>query len=107
MSGRGFEALGERLAARQWAGVAIGLAGVALIVWHKLDVREATAASLVAITVSLAGVTAGTLHRRHRGDLSGRRPHNLSHFCVQRPLTQGWPWISPRGRGNKSNEKRP
>jgi drug/metabolite transporter (DMT)-like permease len=56
--------MGERLAARQWAGVAIGLAGVALIVWHKLDVREATTASLVAITVSLAGVTAGTLYQR-------------------------------------------
>ncbi len=56
--------MGERLAARQWAGVAIGLAGVALIVWHKVDVREATTASLVAITVSLAGVTAGTLYQR-------------------------------------------
>lgn len=56
--------MGERLALRQWAGVAIGLAGVALIVWHKLDVREASAASLVAITVSLAGVTAGTLYQR-------------------------------------------
>ena len=56
--------MGERLAARQWAGVAIGLAGVALIVWHKIDVREATAASLVAVTVALAGVTAGTLYQR-------------------------------------------
>ena len=56
--------MGERLAARQWAGIAIGLAGVALIVWHKVDVREATAASLVAIVVSLAGVTAGTLYQR-------------------------------------------
>ena len=56
--------MGEKLAARQWAGVAIGLAGVALIVWHKVDVREATTASLVAITVSLAGVTAGTLYQR-------------------------------------------
>lgn len=56
--------MGEQLSARQWAGVAIGLAGVALIVWHKVDVREATIASLVAITVSLAGVTAGTLYQR-------------------------------------------
>ena len=56
--------MGERLSPRQWAGVAIGLAGVALIVWHKVDVREATTASLIAITVSLAGVTAGTLYQR-------------------------------------------
>ena len=56
--------MGESLAPRQWTGIAIGLAGVALIVWHKLDVHEATVASLVAITVSLAGVTAGTLYQR-------------------------------------------
>jgi drug/metabolite transporter (DMT)-like permease len=56
--------MGEQLAPRQWAGVLIGLAGVALIVWHKLDVREASLASLLAITVSLAGVTAGTLYQR-------------------------------------------
>jgi len=56
--------MGETLAARQWAGVLIGLAGVALVVWHKVDVREASAASLVAVTVALAGVTAGTLYQR-------------------------------------------
>ena len=56
--------LGEPLAPRQWLGIAVGLAGVALIVWHKIDVREATLGSLVAVTVSLAGVTAGTLYQR-------------------------------------------
>jgi len=56
--------MGERLAPRQWAGIAIGLAGVALIVWHKVDVREATLGSLVAVSVALAGVTAGTLYQR-------------------------------------------
>jgi drug/metabolite transporter (DMT)-like permease len=56
--------MGERLAPRQWAGVALGLAGVALIVWHKVDVREATLGSLVAVTVALAAVTAGTLYQR-------------------------------------------
>jgi hypothetical protein len=33
-----------------------GLAGVALVVWHKIDVREATLGSLAAIAISLAGV---------------------------------------------------
>lgn len=54
----------ERLAPRQWTGVAIGLAGVLLIVWHKIDVREMTLGALIAVTVSLAGVTAGTLYQR-------------------------------------------
>lgn len=56
--------LGERLRPLQWAGVAIGLAGVTLIVWHKIDVNEATPGALVAVLIGLAGVTAGSLYQR-------------------------------------------
>ena len=56
--------MGESLRARQWTGIALGLAGVALVVWHKIDIREATAGSLVAVVVALGGVTAGTLYQR-------------------------------------------
>jgi drug/metabolite transporter (DMT)-like permease len=56
--------MGERLSMRQWAGIAMGLAGVGLVVWHKVDVREATTGSLIAVAISLAGVTAGTLYQR-------------------------------------------
>ena len=54
----------ERLSALQWLGIAIGLAGVTLIVWHKIDVREATLGALTAVAISVAGVTAGTLYQR-------------------------------------------
>lgn len=54
----------ERLAPRQWTGVALGLAGVVLVVWHKIDVHEMTLGALVAVTVGLLGVTAGTLYQR-------------------------------------------
>ena len=56
--------MGERLAPKQWAGITVGLIGVAVVVWHKIDIREATAGSLVAVAISLAGVTAGTLYQR-------------------------------------------
>jgi drug/metabolite transporter (DMT)-like permease len=56
--------MGERLAPRQWLGVLLGLAGVALVVWHKIDIREVTAANLAATLIALAGVTAGTLYQR-------------------------------------------
>jgi drug/metabolite transporter (DMT)-like permease len=56
--------MGEKLAPRQWLGVFLGLAGVALVVWHKIDIREITAASLAATLIALAGVTAGTLYQR-------------------------------------------
>ncbi len=54
----------ERLAPRQWTGVALGLAGVLLVVWHKIDVREMSLGALVALVVGLTGVTAGTLYQR-------------------------------------------
>src|SRR6185295_19258272 len=56
--------MGEKLAPRQWHGVFLGLAGVALVVWHKIDIREVTAANLTATLIALAGVTAGTLYQR-------------------------------------------
>jgi drug/metabolite transporter (DMT)-like permease len=56
--------MGETLTRRQWAGIAIGLLGVAIVVWHKVDVREAPLGSLIAVAVALLGVTAGTLYQR-------------------------------------------
>lgn len=56
--------LHERLLPRQWLGIALGLAGVVLVVWHKIDIREVTLASLVASVIALAGVTAATLYQR-------------------------------------------
>jgi len=86
--------MGERLAFRQWVGVAVGLAGVALIVWHKIDVQEATLGSLVAVTIALAGVTAGTLYQRVYCPLVDLRSAAFIQFlaavAVLAPL--GW-WI--------------
>ena len=56
--------LGERLQPRQWLGVFVGLLGVAMVVWHKVDVREVTAANLAASVVAVAGVTAATLYQK-------------------------------------------
>jgi drug/metabolite transporter (DMT)-like permease len=64
--------MGEKLAPRQWAGVFVGLAGVALVVWHKIDIREVGAGSLAGTLIALAAVTAATLYQRRfspRADL--------------------------------------
>src|SRR5487761_1900976 len=56
--------MNQRLVARQWVGVGLGLAGVALVVWHKIDIRAVSWASLAAVAVSLVAITAGTLYQR-------------------------------------------
>ena len=55
---------GERPARRQWIGIALGFAGVALIVWHKIDIHAVTAGSLIAVVTGLAALTTGTLYQR-------------------------------------------
>lgn len=56
--------LGQRLALRQWAGVGTGLLGVALVVWHKVDVQAVNGAALLAVGIALLAITAGTLYQR-------------------------------------------
>jgi drug/metabolite transporter (DMT)-like permease len=56
--------LHEKLKPGQWLGVFVGLAGVALVVWHKVDLREVTPANLACTVIALGGVTAATLYQR-------------------------------------------
>jgi drug/metabolite transporter (DMT)-like permease len=54
--------LGERVVARQWAGLAIGLAGVALVVRHKIGIDNA--GGIVALLVALVAISVGTLYQK-------------------------------------------
>jgi drug/metabolite transporter (DMT)-like permease len=56
--------MGEALSLRQWIGIALGLTGVALVVWHKIDIREVGLGSLLGTLIALAAVTAATLYQR-------------------------------------------
>jgi drug/metabolite transporter (DMT)-like permease len=57
--------LRERVVARQWLGLVLGLAGVWLVVRHKVRL-DADPWSLVAIAFALAGISVGTLwQKRH------------------------------------------
>jgi drug/metabolite transporter (DMT)-like permease len=85
--------LNEHLRPRQWAGVAIGLAGVALVVWHKMDIREVTLGSLVGTLFGLGGVTAATLYQRRfspRADLKAAAVVQFAaSLAVLAPLAAG------------------
>lgn len=56
--------MSERLAPAQWGGIVLGLAGMLLVVWHKIDIQAITPGSLLAVAGALAGTTCGTLYQR-------------------------------------------
>jgi drug/metabolite transporter (DMT)-like permease len=56
--------LGEHLARRQWLGVAVGFAGVVLVVAGKLDRGSFSAVGMAAALVALLGITLGTLYQK-------------------------------------------
>ena len=54
----------QRITARQWTGLALGLAGLVLVVWHKLGVGEVNAVNLAMALGALGSITAGTLYQK-------------------------------------------
>jgi len=54
----------HRVAPRQWLGLLLGLAGLMLVLWHKLGVGEATGISVLAAVAALLSITAGTLYQK-------------------------------------------
>ena len=59
--------LGERVIARQWFGLALGIAGVYLVVADKTVAGEATALGWAAALCALIGITIGTLYQKRFG----------------------------------------
>lgn len=56
--------LGERVTPRQWAGLALGLSGVALILARKLGQGPGDTLGSLACVAALLGITAGTLYQK-------------------------------------------
>lgn len=67
--------LGERVTRRQWAGLALGFAGVGLVVSQKLGAGQGTPFGMALSVVALLGITAGTLYQKR--------------FCAQMDLRTG------------------
>ncbi len=49
---------------RHWLGLALGLVGLALVVWPKVGVGEVTASNLALGIVALLSITTGTLYQK-------------------------------------------
>ena len=88
----------ERLRSRQWAGLMIGLLGVAMVVWDRLSPSGVTGASMMFAISALVGITAGTLYQKRfcaRFDLrAGSVIQFGAAFLVMAPIAA---WTEPGG----------
>ncbi|MEW5879681.1 MAG: EamA family transporter [Pseudomonadota bacterium] len=57
-------AVGERASLRQWTGLALGFAGIALVLSDRLTLAGAGWHATAVSVVALAGITAGTLYQK-------------------------------------------
>jgi drug/metabolite transporter (DMT)-like permease len=55
---------GGRVAARQWCGLALGFAGLGLVVWHKLGHGEVQPMNFTLAVIALLSMTVGTLYQK-------------------------------------------
>ena len=56
--------IGETVRRRQWYGLALGLAGVTLVVYSKLDLAGLTPLAIGYCLFALVSITAGTMYQR-------------------------------------------
>lgn len=84
--------LGERVAPRQWAGLALGLAGVTLVVWQKMSVQGMSAASLLFALLALASITAGMLYQKRHCPLFDARAGATIQFGAALAVTLPLAW---------------
>ncbi len=75
---------------RQWAGLGLGLVGLALVVWQKLGHGEISAVNLALAAGALLSITAGTLYQKRFVTPCDVRTANLvqllAAFAVTLPL---------------------
>ncbi len=48
----------------QWIGFVLGLIGIALVLWERLEIGGVTFAAVALSFVALAGITAGALYQK-------------------------------------------
>jgi drug/metabolite transporter (DMT)-like permease len=74
--------LGERVGVRQWAGLALGFAGVYLVLRDKATAGEATAVAWASIAIALIGITVGTIYQKRFGGAIDWRPALLNQYAA-------------------------
>nr|UOZ96232.1 putative amino-acid metabolite efflux pump [Cupriavidus sp.] len=77
----------ERLYLKQWLGLLLGLLGVALVVWAKVDLVGLTALSIGLAVLALFSITAGTLYQKRACPNFDLRTGSLIQFAASAAVT--------------------
>lgn len=88
--------IGERVTPRQWLGVGFGLAGVVLVIWHKLTLGAGFGLPLLLCLMALLGITAGTLYQKRFVPHFDLRTGQVVQFAASLAATLplAW-WLEP------------
>jgi drug/metabolite transporter (DMT)-like permease len=78
---------GGAVSRNQWAGLALGFAGLALVVWQKLGVGEIHAANFLLAVLALLSITAGTLYQKRFVAPCDVRTASLVQLCAAFAVT--------------------
>ncbi|MBM3600058.1 MAG: DMT family transporter [Alphaproteobacteria bacterium] len=74
--------LGERVARRQWLGLVLGIAGVAMVVSNKLEAGLGTPIGMAMSGVALLGITLGLLYQKRFCPAMDPRSGNVIQFIA-------------------------
>ena len=86
----------HRVTPQQWAGLLLGVAGLLLVLWNKLQLGQAQAGNVALALLALASITAGTLYQKRWVEPCDVRTANavqlLAALLVTLPLALLEPW---------------
>jgi drug/metabolite transporter (DMT)-like permease len=83
----------HHVSGRQWLGLVLGLAGLLLVVWHKLHLGEARAFNVALAVVALASITAGTLYQKRWVEPCDVRTANTVQLLAALAVTAPLAWL--------------
>ena len=74
--------LGELVSTRQWVGLMLGFAGVALVIGDDIDLVGSSGLGIIVCFVALLGITFGTLYQKRHGSNMDLRTGSAIQFSA-------------------------